>query len=506
MEIPIDNLGEHGIIKGVEAYSLPPNAWTDGNNVRFTNGRVIQAGEDQSVFGTTMQAAYALFPFVDGDTPWWIYPGASAVYATNGTTHYDISRAAGYSANQVVGWNGGSLGGIPIINNGIDLPQMWTPVTGGQILQDLANWPSAWRAKVVRPFLNYLVALDMQESGTDYPYSVRWSAATTQGAVPVSWDENDDAYDAGFTELQDSDDLLVDFVALSNFGVIYKEQRCYRMQYVGGAKVFDIQPAIDVGLLARRCAIELQGRHIVVTTDDVVIHDTLNSESIIESKWRRQLFRTLNVDALYNMFLVHNKRASEVWICYPEIGQTLATRAVIFNTKYQTWSTRDLPGISAMGYGIVDSGVVDDTWDADEGVWDHDLSVWDTGGYDATRRRMLMMEPTTPSLMLADSDDALKACRIRREGLFLGATTRTLMRVAPVCSSGRPITIAVGYEDRAQGGYKWLSPTTFTPGVDEFIEPRISGRSFAIEYQAPADAAFELSAQVFDFANTQGRR
>ena len=35
--IYVDNVGEVGIVKDVEPYKLPPNVWSDGNNVRMDN-------------------------------------------------------------------------------------------------------------------------------------------------------------------------------------------------------------------------------------------------------------------------------------------------------------------------------------------------------------------------------------------------------------------------------------------------------------------------------------
>ena len=33
--IPIDNVGETGIVKDIYPWQLPPNVWSDGNNGRW---------------------------------------------------------------------------------------------------------------------------------------------------------------------------------------------------------------------------------------------------------------------------------------------------------------------------------------------------------------------------------------------------------------------------------------------------------------------------------------
>jgi hypothetical protein len=32
--IPVDNVGQVGIVKDINPWQLPPNVWSDGNNVR----------------------------------------------------------------------------------------------------------------------------------------------------------------------------------------------------------------------------------------------------------------------------------------------------------------------------------------------------------------------------------------------------------------------------------------------------------------------------------------
>ena len=35
--IPVENVGETGIVKDINPWQLPPNVWSDGNNVEFDN-------------------------------------------------------------------------------------------------------------------------------------------------------------------------------------------------------------------------------------------------------------------------------------------------------------------------------------------------------------------------------------------------------------------------------------------------------------------------------------
>ena len=38
--IPIDNVGQVGIVKETSPWQLPPNVWSDGNNVKTDEGSI----------------------------------------------------------------------------------------------------------------------------------------------------------------------------------------------------------------------------------------------------------------------------------------------------------------------------------------------------------------------------------------------------------------------------------------------------------------------------------
>ena len=38
--IPITNAGQYGIVKDINPWQLPPNAWTEGNNIRAEHNAI----------------------------------------------------------------------------------------------------------------------------------------------------------------------------------------------------------------------------------------------------------------------------------------------------------------------------------------------------------------------------------------------------------------------------------------------------------------------------------
>src|SRR5690606_3690877 len=121
---------------------------------------------------------------------YWIYPTLDSIYRTEGSNHTDITRPDGpYAGTESDYWNGGVLNSVPILNNGVDVPQAWP--YGANTFEDIASWPSTLRAKVIRPYKNYLIAMNLTDNSVLEPHSIAWSTAADPGFVPDSWADND---------------------------------------------------------------------------------------------------------------------------------------------------------------------------------------------------------------------------------------------------------------------------------------------------------------------------
>jgi len=91
--VPIENLGQIGIIKDTPPYNLPPNAWSDGNNVRLLDNGVKKVAGYQEVMATCPFAPYYLHPYLTvSGTYYWIAYGAADIAVWNGSTWTDVTR------------------------------------------------------------------------------------------------------------------------------------------------------------------------------------------------------------------------------------------------------------------------------------------------------------------------------------------------------------------------------------------------------------------------------
>ena len=507
VKLTIKQLGAVGLAKDPLPYDLPPNGWSDAGNVRCEDGRVSSfPGHEE--YTTPTVTPYWLQGFSSGTAYYWLYAGLDKVYVYDGTNHTNLTRQTAsvdvdYTGTTTDRWNGGVLNGVPVLNNGIDDPQMWNPVSTGQRLQALTAWPASTKAKVIRPYKNYLVALHVSKSGTDYPHLVKWSDAADPGAVPASWDETDTAVDAGENPLSETSGYIVDGLVLGDEFIIYKEDTAHGMQFVGGQFVFNFRRIRIPGMLAQGCAAEFLGRHFVVSNGDVYVHDGSTHESVIDQKNRDFLFGAIDPDAYESTFVVRYAEKSEIWICYPSAGASLPDAALVWNYRTGAWYPRDLPTDTAhIAPGIITQA--SETWATTSGTWDTATGTWGSRSFSPVNDSLVAASDT---LYQMDSGvtfgGANPTCFVERTGIDIGSTddTHLITRLYPQIEGGA-VSIKVGTQMHPNDGVTWGSASTFTPGTDYKVDVLANGRFHALRIESTDGARWSLSSIGVDYEAT----
>jgi len=108
--VPIENLGQIGIIQDTPPYNLPPNAWSGGNNVRLLDNGVKKVAGYQEVMATCPFAPYYIHPYLTvAGTYYWIAYGATDIAVWNGSTWTDVVRQTTLQLNGAVSASASSI-------------------------------------------------------------------------------------------------------------------------------------------------------------------------------------------------------------------------------------------------------------------------------------------------------------------------------------------------------------------------------------------------------------
>lgn len=514
--IPFYTAGEIGIIKDIEPHELPPQAWSDGRNIRFHDGKAIRRDGQQAVYGEPMGIPKWLMLSYTSTNVYWIYSDLTKIYATDGATHADISRVGDYTEMDLVNmWNGGMFAGIPVITNGFDVPQAWLAVGLSTDFQDLPNWPVGESCKVIKPFKNFLVGMNITRGGNTYPNMIHWSHPADPGSVPTSWDSANPATLAGERDLPDEfPGGIRDAKVLRDTLVIYKDNTVWGMQFIGGTQVFRTYSILNgIGVLAPHCVTEInEGKqHVFASSEDFIAFDGQNTQSILDKRWREYIKNHRDPNTAERSFVFSLEKTTEAYYCYPEIGHTHPNMAVIWNWKENTISHREIGAdVPLIVPGPVE--IYGDIWDMDEATWDSDTTLWDLSQFRPGSFDLLGVQPgadTASSKLMQYAvgqtfDGVNYTAYVERTDIALIGQDRAgnpkadfvvrkiAGRVQPRII-GAPVYISVGKQEMLGGGVTWSTPQLFTPGVDRFKDFIVNGLLIAIRFESSVPGVWELA-------------
>lgn len=360
----VEVLGTAGIVRDTPVHKLKDGVFSDARNIRFNESGAESLVGDLETFSSASITPLWVGVFPPITLPVWVYGDLTEMWAVENTTHSEITRTASdYTAITSERWQSTVFNGTGIFNNTIDVPQGWADFDPTTLLVDLPNWDANRRCKSIRSFKNFLIALNMTDTGINRPYRVVWSDSAVPGTLPGSWDTTDPTTDAREFDLAETSDYLVDSLVLGDINIVYKEHSTWGMQYIGPPFYFRFWKILSKkGLLGRDCVVSAPFGHVVATQDDIIIHSgqVEQAESILDGRMRRWLFSTIDPTNFRNCFMLAHARRNEVYFCFPEFGETYANRALVWNWRDQSIGIRDMISTPFGAVGPVGQAIEDD--------------------------------------------------------------------------------------------------------------------------------------------------
>lgn len=506
--------GAVGVIKDIAPSELPAGAWSDAGNIRFLDGAALQFLGYGQVYLTPPAAPQYLMPVNVSGARYWLYATASSAYAVSNASgasvHTDIGHATPRTGS-VNAWSGCVFGGIPVLNAGDGKAPMYWDQNLTHKFADLTAWPAATSCKVLRQYKNLLIALNVTKAGVNFPYMVKWSHGADPGALPITWDEEDNTKDAGEFDIAEGQDSIVDGLGLKDSFIVYKESSTHALDYIGGAFILKSRRVSGMsGLLNMNCAVEFEAGmgalHFAVTGFDVVVHDGYAAQSVLDKKARRHFFQSIDVENKSRVFVFKNPFVNEICVAYPSIGATVCDQALVYNFVDKTVSFRALPAVNHAAYGPVDNSLAGN-WNQDSDPWSTDLTAWNGPDYTPDTARVMMGSSDSKLYLLdasASFDGALPQAYLERRGLHFDAPDRikTVTRLRPriAGNAGGTVLVKVGSAADPYGDPVWTT-ATFTIGTSSTVDLITSGRYLALRFETGSAFSWRLDSFQIDIVD-----
>lgn len=531
--VPVRDLGSAGIVTDVAPFNLPPNAFSSGVNVRFSNGTVRKGPVPRLVFDLKAHDAsflprhlFSVPASVSGaDSLVTVSENYSKVYQLVGTTVTDITAdAMTPSVDPTAPITHGFLGSVVYLNRRTSVPFMRR--RSDTKFVPLPNWNSTWRCNILRPFKDFLIALDVTKGAVDYPQMVKWSDIVPFGSPPPSWDETLTTNSAGENVLNEMQGRIIDGHTLRDTFLLYGENEVWAMSYVGGAFIFDFRKRFDdMGVIAPNCVVEVDGQHFVFSRDDIIVHDGATKRSIAHGRVRNFIFNSLNRDIQHLCFVTHNPFLAEISFCYPSqdglTGFAGATdgcnRAAVYNYRSDLWTFYDLPNVTAATNSVLVTGqswasVGSTTWSAMGGTYmgegsenerHHIFASREQATMGITASRLVGMDLINGSRLATPIvSELLKDAIVERVAIDLdesGAAIRdykSLLKVYPqlsVTSGTGGVELQFGAHDVSAATPNWDNFQPFSPSTGYQLSIRRAGRYLAHRIRHTGNSDFSYS-------------
>jgi hypothetical protein len=524
--VPIHNIARHGVVRDLPDAALPPEAWTDAVNMRFTDDKASRFLGDQGVMGTPSAAPGFLMPVEGSGGVFWIYAEAdgagSHVYAFNSGTHAEISKSGGYTVTDARDWNGTVFHGTPIINPVSDDPQFWSALNLSTDLQDLTAWPASTTCKKIRTYKAYLVALHITDGDGIHGHRVLWSHRAAPGSIPSSWDHTDDTVDARIFELSDvNSGLIVEGLPLRDLFAIYKNESTWLMRFKGGTDVMEFANVLQVsGVLSPRVVVPMvlprnkTQVHFLHNGIDVGVFNGNDFESIVDEKTRKFILGDIDPINYENTFAVDSAATDEIWMCYPEEGAVVPTKAMVWDYRRNTITFRGVDAMHA-ATGPVESAS-NTTWATVAGTWAEQLGAkWQEGA----RRRLVLADQNNTMLLGTEVGDTFNGTTfssyLERTGLAIVGRDREgnpkvdyerrklVTRLWPKIKGGR-VRVTIGKSEQIDDDVNYVradgkNVAIYDPaGGEQYVDVINDGRLIAVKFEGVDGDYWELESYSLD--------
>ena len=383
--IPIRELAKHGVNTDIDPFDLPPQAFNFAKNVRFTDGSISRGPVWRNAATLGDDDPRYIISFTPSSGLDIVYLGykSGRVYEIDKGEETDLSITDYADADSDLPFTSTMVANVIYINRPDRVPWAMKPsdTEFTSTIGSTNNWPSTYRANLIRSCGGVVVALNITKNGTSYPTMVKWSEFATANAVPTNWDHTVSGTNAAENVLADMAEGIIDASPLGEALIIYSRQEAWKMQATGNSDVFAFTKLFtDGGAINANCSVEVDGVHFVFGSNDLWTHDGTTKVSIATGRVRSFIYSTINASKVNRCFVSHNTSLKEVvfhyvsgdaYTSFNDPTSNGCNRAAVYNYVSKTWTFYDTPLVFSACMANLDSRY---DWDSD------DLPTWTTIG------------------------------------------------------------------------------------------------------------------------------
>lgn len=403
--MPILNIRDMGVgvITDIAPWDLPPSALSYGINYRMSNGKIQTAGGIQPASPPCGDQLGHITQSTDySNASTWVVCGANSIKTFDGLEFRDASvafRSANpkFSGLDPTLWSTCQIGEVLFLNHPDLYPIYWTDHAGSGTDMNKLKWhfgeyydednnlvespdwyDLGYACDVMASHKNFLFAMGMKEGSDYYADKVWWSHPAEPNGIPFSWRPTYEQPDsiAGWVNLGRGGSIIGGESLRDSF-VVYSEEALNAFDFTGDALGWRRRTiSTTAGLAGKEAVISIEGAHMFISPDDILMFDGNNVRSLMHNRIRKGFATQIDKAKSGTSWAAHYKTFNEVWFAVPEKGCDFPNIAYCYNYRDDTWSVRDLERQHRHGH-FGDEPVASYTsWDESTGAWDDSNESW----------------------------------------------------------------------------------------------------------------------------------
>lgn len=529
--LPVRDLGTVGVVSDTSPYILPMNGFSNAVNVLFDEKRVQRS----PVFKSLYEAMRTYQPYVDEPTTFNTIPGTyentlgPVATVQRFITSYDagtkeavvicdsdgvvreypqgglkiVTPPAGGLVTNSNPWSHAQVSGLSALARKGMRPYVRNLKTDPEYGLMRGDWVDTDTCSVIRGFGDFLIAMDVNKNGVDYPTMVKWCHPLQFSPDPdtgIKWNPADASLLSGENILGEMRTGIRDGMPLSNAFIIYSQDQVWTMELTESSKVFNFRKLFQSGgVIAPNCVMEVDGIHYVFGEDDLYRHDGVTRKSISDERVRRKVFNTMDRDKRETFFVHHDSVLNLIYFCYVSKdvdagfqNTQFCNKSAVYNYRNDTWTFIDLPncaGGAETNLSLFQAGY-DQSSAAETPKVSVMIGVYSPANGITESRVYAVDNPDVGIVHLPAHYDTIRPVVIERVGIDLDAEAMFEIRSYKMIKSIIPqVTFAgstgglvfqIGASDQIGGPITWQEPIPFDHLNDYKVDTRAAGRYLAI--------------------------
>jgi hypothetical protein len=529
--LPVRDLGNVGVVSDASPYTLPLNGFSRAVNVLFDEKRIQRA----PVFKKLYEALRSNQPYSAEVKTYNTIPGnfenTLGPAATNQRfiTSYDsgtkeavvicdtdgvvreypqgalkiVTPTAGGSVTNANPWVHTQVAGLSVLSRKGMRPYIRNLNTESIYGLMRGDWVATDTCSVLRGFGDFLVAMNVNKNGVDFPTMIKWCHPlqfSPDPATGVKWSPADTTLLSGENVLGEMRTGIRDGMSLANSFVVYSQDQVWTMELTESSKVFNFRKLFQAGgIIAPNCVMEVDGLHYVFGEDDLYRHDGITRKSISDERTRRKVFNTMDRDKRESFFVHHDSVLNLMYFCYvskdADAGfqnTQFCNKAAVYNYRNDTWTFIDLPncaGGAETNLSLFQAGY-DTSSTAETPKVSVMIGVYSQANGLTESRVYAIDNPDIGIVNLPAHYETIRQTVIERVGIDLDAEAMFEIRAYKLIKAIVPqVTFAgttgnlvfqVGASDQIDGPIIWQDPVPFDHVNDYKVDTRAAGRYLAI--------------------------